>query len=136
MDKLKLFLKENRVKKESVFFAPCESMKDEEGEAVKWELRAISCEEDEKIRDECLCEAKRGVRLDYGLYIKKLAVASVVFPPLYNAALQDSYGVHSPEELIVKLVDKPGEFQELCRVVQKINGFDVTMKEKVEEAKN
>lgn len=136
MENLKLFLKENRIKRDNIFYAASESIKDENGEALKWELRCVSTEEDEKIREDCIRAAKRGVRMDYNLYLKKLAAASVVFPPLYNAALQDSYGVHSPEELIVKLLDKPGEYQEFCRVVQRMNGFDVSMKEKVEEAKN
>lgn len=136
MDNLKLFLKENRVKRDNVFYAACSSMRDENGEAVKWELRCVTTEEDEKIREECLREAKRGVRLDYNLYLKKLAAASVVFPPLHNASLQDSYSVRSPEELIVRLLDNPGEYQEFLKMVQRINGFDVSIKEKVEEAKN
>ncbi len=136
MENLKLFLKENRVKRENVLYVASESMKDENGDAVEWELRCVSTDEDEKIRGECIREAKRGVRLDYSLYLKKLAAASVVFPPLYNARLQDSYEVHSPEELITKLLDNPGEYQELLKMVQKINGFDVSMKERVEEAKN
>lgn len=136
MENLKLFLKENRVKRENVFYAASEGMRDENGDAVMWELKCVSTDEDEKIRDECIKEAKRGVRLDYNLYLKKLAVASVVFPPLYNAKLQDSYEVRSPEELITKLLDNPGEYQELLKRVQKINGFDVSMRERVEEAKN
>lgn len=111
-------------------------MTDENGEALKWELRPVTTGEDEKIREECLREVKRGVKLDYNLYLKKLAVASVVYPPLYNAALQDSYGVHTAEELLSQLVDNPGEYQELLRFVQKINGFDVKLSDKVSEAKN
>lgn len=135
-NKLKLFLKENKIKKENVFYAATDTMKDENGESVKWELRCVSSDEDERIREECLKEAKRGIRLDYNLYLKKLAVASVVEPPLYNATLQDSYGVRSPEELLLKLLDKPGEYQEFLKMVQKINGFDVGMKERVDRAKN
>lgn len=129
-------MKENRVKRENVFYAASESLKDENGEVLKWELRCVSVDEDEAIREECLRAAKRGVRLDYNLYLKKLAASSVVYPPLYNAALQDSYGVHSPEELLTKLIDNPGEYQEFLKMVQRVNGFDVSMKERVEEAKN
>lgn len=137
MEGLKLFLKENRVKRENVFYAPSESLKDENGEKIKWEIRHITTLEDEKIREECIREAKgRGVRVDYNLYLKKLAAASVVYPSLFNAALQDSYSVRSPEELLVELIDNPGEYQEFVRFVQKINGFDVTLEERVEKAKN
>lgn len=136
MENLKLFLKENKIKRQNAFYAVTESMKDENGEAVKWEIRAVTTSEDEKIREECLREEKRGVKLDYNLYLKKLAVASVVYPPLYNAALQDSYNVRSAEELLSEMVDNPGEYQELLRFVQKMNGFDVKLKDKVSEAKN
>ena len=133
---LKLFLKENKIKRENVFYVATESFKDEKGEAVAWELRSVTAEEDEKIREECLRDAKRGVRLDYNLYLKKLAALSVVYPPLYNAQLQDSYQVRSPEELVVRLIDNPGEYQEFLKMVQRVNGFDVTMAERVEKAKN
>lgn len=136
MENLKLFLKENKVKKENVFYAASTSIKDENGEVLKWEIRHITTCEDEKIREDCMREAKRGVRVDYNLYLKKLAAASVVYPPLYNAQLQDSYDVRSPEDLLFELIDNPGEYQEFLKFVQKVNGFDVTLKEKVDEAKN
>ncbi len=137
MENLKLFLKENRVKRENVFYGASSSLQDEDGNRLEWEIRHIGTDEDERIREECLREARgRGVRVDYNLYLKKLAAASVVFPPLYNAALQDSYGVRSPEELIVELIDNPGEYQEFLRFVQKINGFDISIEEKAERAKN
>ncbi len=137
MEGLKLFLKENKVKRENVFYAPSDSLRDENGEKIKWEIRHITTSEDEKIREECIREARgRGVRVDYNLYLKKLAAASVVYPSLFNASLQDSYSVKSPEELLVELIDNPGEYQEFVRFVQKINGFDVTLEERVEKAKN
>ncbi len=137
MDSLKLFLKENKVKRDNVFYPAAKSFTDEEGNVLLWEIRHITTKEDEQIREDCLREAKgRGVRVDYNLYLKKLAAASVVFPPLYNARLQDSYGVKCPEELIGELIDNPGEYQEFIKFIQKINGFDVTLEEKVEKAKN
>lgn len=137
MDSLRFFLKENKVKRENAFFGASSSLKDENGEVVLWEIRPISTKEDEMIREECICEARgRGVRIDYGSYMKKMAVASVVFPPLYNAELQDSYGVKSPEDLLEALIDSPGEYQEFIKFVQKENGFDVTMAERIGRAKN
>lgn len=136
MDNLKLFLKENKVKRENVFYAATKNLTDENGEAVKWEIRHITTAEDEKIREDCIRDAKRGIRVDYNLYLKKLAAASVVYPPLYNAHLQDSYDVKSPEDLLFELIDNPGEYQEFLKFVQKINGFDITLKDRVDEAKN
>lgn len=137
MSGLELFLKENKIKKEHKFINATNSLKDEKGEALLWEIRAVSTKEDEEIRKDCVNECKgRGIKFDYNRYMRKLAVASVVFPPLYNASLQDSYGVNNPEELLVCLIDNAGEYQEFIKEVQKINGFDVLFSERVEKAKN
>ncbi len=136
MDGLKYFLKENKARSENVFYKATESMKDENGETLAWEIRHITTSEDERIREECTKRENGKVRIDYGKYLKKLAVASVVYPPLYNARLQDSYNVKNPEELLNEMIDNPGEYQEFVRFLQKINGFDVSMTERVEKAKN
>ena len=136
MSELKYFLKDNKIGRENVFYKATESLKDENG-VVEWEIRALTTEEDERIREESVKrDNKNAIRLDYSLYMKKMAVASVVFPPLYNASLQDSYSVKTPEELLVKLIDNPGEYQEFIRFIQKLNGFDKAMDKRVEEAKN
>lgn len=137
METLKLFLKENKVKRENVFYKATEYLKDENGEALLWEIRHITTDEDERIRDECVSEVKgRGMRLDASKYLKKMAAASVVFPPLANASLQDSYGAMTPEELLTKMIDDPGEYQRFIRFIQETQGFDVSVREKAEEAKN
>jgi len=133
MDNLRLFLKENKTAKENVFYRATESLRGEDNEPLLWEIRRITTREDERLRDECMSASKG---FDYNLYIKKLAAASVVTPCLYNAELQDSYGVKTPEDLLEALIDSPGEYQEFVRFVQKTNGFDVTMSERVERAKN
>ena len=38
--------------------------------------------------------------------------------------------------VLFELIDNPGEYQELLKFVQKMNGFDVSIAEKVEKAKN
>lgn len=136
METLKLFLKENKIKKDNVFYRATSSLKDENGDPLRWEIRHLSTSEDEMIRQECTKRTNEGIKIDYGMYLKKLAAQSVVYPSLYNAELQDSYGVKSPEELLTELIDNPGEYQEFLRFLQRINGFDVTMAQKVEEAKN
>lgn len=60
----------------------------------------------------------------------------VVEPDLQNIELQDSYGVNNPEALLMAMVDLPGEYANLQAFVSELCGFDVTMEEKVEEAKN
>ena len=57
-------------------------------------------------------------------------------PDLYDAELQDSYGVKTPEDLLLAMVDSPGEYNDLAAYVQKFQGFDVSLDDKVQEAKN
>ena len=70
------------------------------------------------------------------MYIQRMLVKSVVVPDLYDAQLQDSYGVNTPEELLMAMVDDPGEYNDLAAWVQKFQGFNVLFSDKVEEAKN
>ena len=65
-----------------------------------------------------------------------MIVASVVVPDLYDRDLQDSYGAMTPEDLLLALVDDPGEYNDLVAFVQKFQGFNVSFEEKVDEAKN
>ena len=65
-----------------------------------------------------------------------MIVASTVYPDLYDAELQDSYNVKTPEDLIYAMVDDAGEYQEFGIWLQKFQGFTKGLEEKVEEAKN
>ena len=55
---------------------------------------------------------------------------------VYDKDLQDSYGVMTPEDLLKEMVDDPGEYNAFAAVVQNFNGFNTTLEDKVEEAKN
>ena len=143
MSKFSMFMKANKTVKENVRFAATKSLCDEKGNPLLWEFRAVSSKENESIRDSCVVETaaagKSGVtrsKLKTGLYVQKLIAASVVVPDLYDAELQDSYGVKTPEELLMALVDDPGEYNRLAEFVQHFHGFDVSLDEKAEQAKN
>ena len=136
-------MKQNKIEKPNVKYPAVKSLKDENGETLLWELRHLTSKENDRIRDECTSEipivGKPNMyrpKLNASLYLRKLIAASVVYPDLYDAQLQDSYGVKSPEELIYAMVDEPGEYGELAAYIQKLNGFDVTLEEKAEQAKN
>ena len=65
-----------------------------------------------------------------------MVVAATVYPDLYDAELQDSYGVKTPEDLLYAMVDDAGEYQNLTVWTQKFQGLSQTFEEKVNEAKN
>jgi hypothetical protein len=75
-------------------------------------------------------------KLNSSRYLAKMICASVVEPNLYDKELQDSYGVMTPEDLIKEMIDDPGEYNAFANFIQDFNGFNVSLEEKVDEAKN
>lgn len=75
-------------------------------------------------------------KLNASQYIRKMIAESVAEPDLYDRELQDSYGVATPEDLLLAMVDDPGEYNDLAAFVQKFQGFNISFDDKVDEAKN
>ena len=143
MSKFSKFMKQNKIQKENGKYAPTKSLCDENGKPLEWEFRHISSKENENLRDECTIEVQVTgkpnmfrPKVQSGKYIRKMITAPVVMPDLYDAELQDSYGVGNPEELLLAMVDDPGEYSDLAAFVQTFQGFGTSFEEKVEEAKN
>ena len=72
---------------------------------------------------------------DINLYLARMAAACTVFPNLFDAELQDSYKVKTPEDLLRKMLTS-GEYAEYLQTVQSLNGYDSSTSELVDEAKN
>lgn len=145
---LSAFLAENALTVENVKFAVSKRFLsdelDEKGnrKPIEWEIKTITGTEDESLRKAC---AKRVAipgkknqyqkETDYDLYLGKLAVACTVFPNLNDKELQDSYKVMGAEALL-KTMLTPGEYAEYVQKVQEVCGFDTTVQDEVDEAKN
>lgn len=143
MSNFSRFMKSNKIEKKNGFYAPTKSLCDENGRPLEWEFRHITSKENEDLRDACTVDVpitgKPNMfrqKVKSGLYIQKMVAASVVMPDLYDKGLQDSYGAMTPEELLLAMVDDPGEYNDLAAFVQRFQGFDVSFGDKVEEAKN
>ncbi len=143
MSNLSRFMKQNKAIKENVKFAATKDLTDEAGNPLEWEFRPLSTKLNSDIREQCTTEVqvpgKPGLyrpKVDSNKYLAKLIVASVVYPDLYDKELQDSYGVMTPEDLVQEMVDNAGEYNNLVAFIQKYNGFDTSINEKVKEAKN
>ena len=102
-----------------------------------------SSKENEEIRESCTIDipvtGKPNMyrpKLKSSLYIQRMIAASVVMPDQFDSELQDSYGVKTPEDLLMAMVDDPGEYNDLAAFVQKFHGFNVSFEDKVNEAKN
>lgn len=142
MTSLSAFLCQNAIQNEHIYYPVSPRFLDENNKPVEWELRCITSAEDEALRRDCTkrvpVPGRKGQYtqdVDFNLYLGKLAVRCVVFPNLDDVELQNSYGVMGAEALL-KTMLKPGEFANLMAKVQEINGFDQSMEDLVDEAKN
>ena len=143
MSKFSKFMKANKIEKKNATYAATKSLCDENGRPLEWEFRHITSKENEDLRDACTIDVpvtgKPNLfrqKVKSGLYVQKMVAASVVVPDLYDKDLQDSYAAMTPEELLLAMVDDPGEYNDLAAFVQKFQGFNVSFDEKVDEAKN
>ncbi len=130
MSSLKSFFAENIVKVKTKTFVLSDRFKDD-GKVAEWEIGCISAGENNDIKMQCF---EANGRFNSGKYQAKLCVMCVMFPDLQSIQLQNSYGVHTAEELICGMLT-PAEFEDLSKRVLEINGFK-TEEELVEQAKN
>lgn len=143
MSNFSRFMKGNKITRENTTFAATKSLVDENGDALLWTIKPLSTKENDDIRDECMIEVPvKGKpnmfrpKLNTSKYIARMICACVIEPNLYDKELQDSYGVMTPEDLLKEMIDDPGEYQDFASFVQNFNGFNTTLEDKVEEAKN
>lgn len=139
---LSYFLAGNAIKEDITKFIVSDRFINGKGEPIEWELAPITSKQAKDIKKLCTKRMPSPVNknvyipeTDFDLYLCKLVVACVKYPALDNADLQDSYHVNGTENLIQTML-KDGEYQDLLNKVQEINGFDIGLKDKVEEAKN
>lgn len=140
MNDFKAFLQQNALEIENIKFPVSDRFLDEEKKPIEWEIKAVTSDEDARIRNTHTkkVSGKGGLvtrSFDAEEYLATLATRCVVFPNLNNAELQNSYGVMSAEQLIKKML-KPGEYQKLLQKVQEVNGYNLTINDLVDEAKN
>lgn len=140
MNDFSLFMKKNKIKRENAFFPAVSDLKDENGEVLLWEIKPLSTREVEQLRLDCLREAPvsgKASRVTLGEdFAVRLCAEAVVYPDLNNAALQDSYSVRSPEELLMAMIDDPGEFNAFMEFVQKLSGIGRNRAQLIQQAKN
>ena len=142
MSNFSAFFAQNKLKPETVKLAVSNNFVDENGKPLEWELRVLTAKEDIDIRRASTHKVKApgkstvySQELDTNLYLAKMTAASVTYPDLNNAELQNSYGVMGAENLLEVMLSA-GEYIALSGKVAEINGFTTSVDELVEEAKN
>lgn len=133
------FMKSNKLPRVNAFFCATQSLRDENGDPLEWEIKPLTTREAEAIRMDCT----KCVRTENGMqtvldgdFVARLCAAAVVYPDLKDAQLQDSYGVFTPQDLLLELLDSPGEFNALAGFVREQSGLDISVAKLAEEAKN
>ena len=143
MSDIKAFLKQNKEVKENVKVIVSDGLKDEKGKPIPFEIKALTAMEDEAIRNACMKKVQvvgkknqYTSELDSNRYVRLLCTNSVVFPNLKDAELQDSYGVSTPDDLLVAMLTA-GEFNILAEKVSELSmNKSVITDDDIEEAKN
>lgn len=143
MGNLTRFLKKNKKETTTTTYAATKSLTDENGDPLNWTIKNITTKENDALIDTCTTDVpvtgKPNMfrpKLNTNKYIAMMIAHCVVEPDLYNAELQDSYGVKTPEELLKEMIDNPAEYDDFAMFIQNYNGFDTTLQDKVDEAKN
>ena len=138
---LSAFMRPNVAEIKNASFATSPRFVGEDGEPVEWEIRCISADEYAKIRSDCFIQERvpgkknqMTQRLDIYAFQTRVAARCTVFPDLNDAALQDSWGVTKPEDLVGAMLIG-GEFDDYITAVFETNGFKAE-DELVDEAKN
>lgn len=142
MGELSCFLSQNALKVENEKYVASSRFLGSNKKPIEWEVRAISSAEDEALRKECTkrtpVPGKKGQytqETDYNKYLGKLAARCTVYPNLDDKELQDSYHVMGAD-ILLKTMLTAGEYAGYIEKIQQINGFDASMEELEEEAKN
>lgn len=124
------FFRENTVKNKEVEYKVSDRFK------KSFRLKAVSEEKHEEIRNAAMKRNLNGKdEFNSNRYAYLLCAATVVYPDFNNAALQDNYGVKTPDGLMKKMLNA-GEFTGLFANVRKINGFDRRFSDLKREVKN
>ena len=103
--------------------------RDEKGEPLLWEIRAIRESENQEILRQCKNQESSEE------YWGKLCAACVVTPSLENKGLMESYGTESSDRVLKEMLSM-GEYMMLLREVRALNGFAQRAADLKEEAKN
>lgn len=139
MSNFEQFMKRNKIKVENIKYPATASLRDEKGNPLMWELRNVTTKERNRLVEECtkyigLENGETEQKLDNEKFLCKLAAAAVVYPNLRDKELQDSYGVLTPEDLVLEMLDDYDEFDKLIRTIK--NHCKVDVAKEVETVKN
>lgn len=141
MSNFSAFMAENVEKIENKKVVVSKRFKDENGNPMTWEIQAITSDVHADLMKRATVQVpvvgQRGQytrERDSEKFMAMFLAASVVYPDLNDAKLQDSYGVKTPHDLIKKML-YPVELGNLGEMVAELSGVE-DLPNLIEEAKN
>lgn len=140
-ENLSAFLKQNVEVVNETEYVASKRIKGDDGKPIAWKIKTLPTEETEKMRKNFTkritdrVTRKSEERFDMTAYNEDLISKTITYPNLYDAELQDSWGVTEPVDL-VKAMLTPGEYADLLAAATEAQGYDAGMKDKVKEVKN
>ena len=140
-ENLSAFLKQNVEVVNETEYVASKRIKDANGEPIAWKIKTLPTDETEKMRKKYTKRItdrftrQTEERFDMTAYNEELISKAIKYPNLYDAELQDSWGVTEPVDL-VKVMLTPGEYADLLAAATEAQGYDAGMKDKVKEVKN
>ena len=140
-ENLSAFLKQNVEVVNETEYVASKRIKGANDEPIAWKIKTLATDETEKMRKKYTKRITDRItrqseeRFDTTAYNEELLSKVITYPNLYDAELQDSWGVTEPVDL-VKVMLTPGEYADLLAAATEAQGFDVGMEDKVKEVKN
>ncbi|MGF6357089.1 hypothetical protein ABIE27_005028 [Paenibacillus sp. 4624] len=115
--------------------------KDEKGEPIPFVMKPLSTKRIDDLEAECTKPEfkkgkKVGEKLDSKRFSLRIAIESTVYPDFRDAELLKSYGLTDPVDLARTILSVGGEYAEWMQAANRINGFDESEEDLIEDVKN
>lgn len=136
MSKLAAFLLANTVDNLVEEVVVSDRFRDEEGNLLKFKVKALTPDEFAELQKECTTYGKKGkVSFNNQMFNERLIVKNTLDPAFNDAEFLKKAGCISPEQAINKML-LAGEVAELAKEITRVSGFDDNLDELKSEAKN
>lgn len=143
VDDLSFFMPGGSEEVEEVSFPVSTRFRDKEGKIIKFRFKPIPTPRVDELEKECTVPVysgsrrkKVGERVDQSRFIARVAVESTIYPDLKSAELRKAYSEQDPIAVAKKVLPIAGEYAKWLQIASEVNGFEDTVEDLEEAAKN
>lgn len=135
MKTLQDFLNSNPIDNITSEVAVSDRFKDDEGKLFKFKIKAMNNKTFEDLRKRSMKMKGRTFDLDSRAYNLSIVIENTLEPDFKDADSLAKMGCANPEQYVERVL-LAGEINTLADEITKLSGFDTSMEDLVEEAKN